>query len=99
MNKQMDVILFFFFKDFIYSFLEGKEGRNRGRETSMCERNRLVASCTPPAGDLAHNPGMCLAGNRTSDPSDHKLALNPLSHTSQGRWTSFFTWARDVLFS
>ena len=31
---------FFFFKDFIYLFLEkGKGGRKRGRETLMCERN------------------------------------------------------------
>ena len=43
-----------FFQDFIYLFLERVEGRERGRETSIC-------GClyTPPAGDVAHNPGMC----------------------------------------
>ena len=37
MFKEPDNI---FFKDFIYLFLErGKDGGERGRETSMCERN------------------------------------------------------------
>ena len=30
----------------------GKGGRKRGREC-------VVASCAPPTGDLARNPGMC----------------------------------------
>ena len=30
------IVLFFLFKDFIYLFLEGKGGRNIGKETSMC---------------------------------------------------------------
>ena len=38
----------YFFKDFIYSFLEREGGRKRGRERSMCERHQLVASSTPP---------------------------------------------------
>ena len=36
-----------FLKDFIYSFLERGKRRQRGRETSVCER------------DLAHNPVTC----------------------------------------
>ena len=49
-----------FFKHFIYLHLEeGKGGRKRWREPSVWER--LVASRTPPDGDLAHNPGMCPA--------------------------------------
>ena len=43
---------FFFKKDFIYLFLERRE-RKEG-ETHQ----RVVASHTPPAGDLACNPGM-----------------------------------------
>ena len=44
------------FKDFIYLFLErGREGEREG-EKHHC----MVASCTPPAGDLARNPGMYL---------------------------------------
>ena len=41
---------FFLFKRF-YLFLE------RGREGE--KHQRVVASCVPPTGDLAHNPGMC----------------------------------------
>ena len=40
------------FNDFIYLLLERGEG---GRER---KRNRSVASRTPPAGDLAHNPAV-----------------------------------------
>ena len=48
--------VYFFWKDFIYLFLERGEGRKkeRGRETSVCG----YLSC-PPTGDLAHNAGMC----------------------------------------
>ena len=42
----------------LFTFLERVKGRERERETLMCERY-IVASRTPPTGDLAHNPGMC----------------------------------------
>ena len=37
----------------MHLFLEKKEGRKRGKH--QC----VVASCVPPTGDLACNPGMC----------------------------------------
>ena len=45
-----------FFFNFIYLLL-----RERGRkgEKHQCMRDTLIASCTPPAGDQACNPGMC----------------------------------------
>ena len=44
-----------FLRDFIYLFLErGREGE-REEEEHQC----VVASCMPPTGDLAHNPGTC----------------------------------------
>ena len=49
---------------FIYFYREGKGGRKRGRETSMFLLHDvslamfLVASCMPPTGALACNPGM-----------------------------------------
>ena len=47
--------LFFFFKDFIYLFLErGREGERAG-EKHQC----AIASHKPLTGDLAQNPGMC----------------------------------------
>ena len=48
-------IIFIFLKDFIYFYRErGRKGEREG-EKYHC----VVASCTPPTGDLAHNPGMC----------------------------------------
>ncbi|KAF6104488.1 hypothetical protein HJG60_011403 [Phyllostomus discolor] len=40
---------------------EGKGWRQRRREPNIIvgEKHQLAASCTPPTGDLAHNPGMC----------------------------------------
>ena len=46
---------FFFFKDFIYLFLERGEGREKEGEKHQC----VVASHAPPTRDLARNPGMC----------------------------------------
>ena len=46
---------FIFLKDFIYSFLEGKGGRKRGKETSMCG----CLLCTPywgPGPQPTHVP-------------------------------------------
>ena len=44
----------------------------------------MVASHMSPAGDLAHNPGMCSDWESNQDPLVHRPALNPLSHTSLG---------------
>ena len=66
-----------FFKYFIYLFIfrgGGREGKKH-----QC----VVASCVPPTGDLACNPGMCLTGNQTGEPLVHRQALNPPSHTSR----------------
>ena len=43
------------FKDFIYLLLERVRDGEREGEKHQC----VVASCAPPAGDLAVNPGMC----------------------------------------
>ena len=44
-----------FLKDFIYLFLDRREGRKKEREKHQC----MFASCVPPTRDLAVNPGMC----------------------------------------
>ena len=70
---------FFFFKIlFLYFYREQKARRQRGRETSMCER--LVASLRQPR---PATQACALTGNRTGDLSVHRSAVNPLSHTSQ----------------
>ena len=45
---------FFYFKHFIYFKREEKGKKKRGRE-----HQSMVASHTPPTGDLACNPGTC----------------------------------------
>ena len=67
-----------------------KEGDREG-EKHQC----VVASCIPPTGDLAHNPGMCPDWKQNQDPLVRRPVLNPWSHTSQGFLTPFMTfWKR-----
>ena len=46
---------------FIYLFIFRERGREGDRETNtdVWEKHWSVASCMPPTGDLACNPGMC----------------------------------------
>ena len=73
LNTQKWYVLGFFFKIFIYLFLQrGREG-GRGRETSMC-------------GCLWSLLGTCaLIGNRTCNPLVLSPVFNPLNHTSKGK--------------
>ena len=64
----------YFLKDFIYLLLE------RGRETSMCG----LLLVHPLLGTWPATQARALSGNRTSDLSVSRLALNSLSHTTQG---------------
>ena len=57
-------------------------------ERERVKHQCVVASCTPPTGDLIPPTQACvLTGNRTRDPLDplspRGPGLNPLSHTSQ----------------
>ena len=58
---------------YLLFFREGKGGRRRGREISMCGCLLSI-----PRQEPGHNR------NRPSDSLVHRLALSPLSHTSQG---------------
>ena len=76
-----------FFKKRFYLFLErGKEG---DREGEMERKINVQEICWlplahPPLGTWPATQACALTGNRTSDLSVCRLALNPLSHTSQG---------------
>ena len=52
---------FVFFNDFIYSFLERGEGREKEEEknTDVREKHLLIASRTSPARDLGRHAGTC----------------------------------------
>ena len=71
----------FFLRFYLFIFRQrGKEGEREG-EKHQC----VVASCVPPTGDLAHNPGMCpdwelnwrlfglLAGTQSTEPHQSGL--------------------------
>ena len=74
---------------FIFREREGKEGRKRRRETTMCENINCFAYHRPTHGHLAHHPGMCLMGMWTSGLLVHRLGLNPLSHSGGARYFYF----------
>nr|KAF6349168.1 hypothetical protein mMyoMyo1_011724 [Myotis myotis] len=76
---------------FIYFLQRGRE-RDRDLETSMREKHRSAASCTPPTGDVPATKVHALDQNRTQDPSVRRPMLYPLSHTSQGCLRTF-AWA------
>ena len=79
------MILIVLKKDFIYLLLERGGGRERGRETSMCERYIDQLPLTFPQLETWPATQACaLTGNQTSDLSVCRPVLNPLSHTSQG---------------
>ena len=61
LNTSIYILIIIFFKNVIHSFLERGEEREKERERNIhvLEKHWLVASSMPPAGDLAHNPGMC----------------------------------------
>ena len=73
----------FFKRFYLFIFREGKGGRKRRRETSMCGYPSHALT-----GDLPASRACALSGNRTGDLFIRRPALNPLSHTSQG--ISFF---------
>ena len=74
-NQQKVFLNFLFFKRF-YFFIFTEKGREREREGE--KHQCVVASCTPHAGDLAHNPGMC---------PDWELNLRPFGSQSGAQST------------
>ena len=65
---------------FIYLFLERGEGREKEREINI---NVWLPLPCPQPGTWPATQACTLTGNRTSDPFVHRLAFNPLSHSSQ----------------
>ena len=70
----------FFKKDFINSFPDGGEGREKERERNIGVW--LPPTYLPPGARLV-TQACAPTGNQTGGPLVHRLALNPLRHTSQ----------------
>ena len=85
---------FFFFKDFIYLFLERRRQGEREGKKHQC----VVASCTPPTGDLACNTGLCLdwesnqlpfgsqAGAQSTEPHQPELSSSYFKVRAGEHW-------------
>ena len=80
MIQNLDFIIFYFFKFYLFIFREsGKEGEREG------EKHQLwLPVMSPLLGTWPTTQAYDLTGNGTSDPLVRRLALSPLSHTSQG---------------
>ncbi|ELK33584.1 hypothetical protein MDA_GLEAN10018639 [Myotis davidii] len=71
--------------------------KERKGDRNFDEKHQLAASCTPPTGDGACNPGMCPDWNGTSDLLVHRLMLNQLSHTGWASLTNIRPPASHLL--
>ena len=82
----MGVLIYhWFFKKILFIYFQrGREGEKEG-EKPQC----VVASHAAPTGGPALNPGMCPDQESNRNRLVRSLALNPLSHTSQGLIYSF----------
>ena len=86
-NKNVNlfkIVVDSFFKDFVYLLLERGEGKEKERERNVSVWLPLMR---PLLGNWPATQACALTGNRTGNTLVLRLALNPLSHTSQGcRW-------------
>ena len=70
---------------FSYLFLERREQKEKKREKHPC----VVASCTPPTGDLARNPGKCLDGESNQQPFSPQAGVQPTEPHRPGHFCLF----------
>ena len=77
------MILFLFFKDFIYLFLERGEGKEK-------EREKNINVCLPPTGDLTCNPGICPDWESKRQPFGSQASTQSTDPHQPG-WVSVFS--------
>ena len=78
-------LIYLIFLRALFIFREGKGGRKRGRETSMCERNMNRLPLTRPQPGIWLTTQACaLTGNQTGNLWVFGSMPYPLSSTSQG---------------
>ena len=81
------LLAFFFFKDFIYVFLD--RGAGREVESEGKKHQCVVASYVPFTGDLAHNPGICPDWELNQQPFDLQAHAQSTEPHQQGKRISF----------
>ena len=77
--------MLYFFKYFIYLFLDRVEGKEREGEKHQC----VVASHAPPTGPLARNPGMCPDWEPNWQPFDLQAASQSTEPHQPGLFSHF----------
>ena len=89
--------LFYFFKCFIYLFLERGKRKEKEMQRSVNAQqiHRSVASFIPPAGDPAHNTGMFHDWESSQQPFGLQARTQSMSHTSPGN-TSYFSLCLNI---
>ena len=90
---QITTWIFNLFKIFYLFIFRGRGGSERGRDTSMCERNIDQLPLSPPLtpGTWPTTQLCALTGNQTCNLSVCRTVFNPLSHTGQGFSILMFT--------
>ena len=86
-----------FFKD-LFIFRERYREGERKRDLNVQEIHRSVASCTPPSGDLACNPGMCPDWESNQWPYGSQADTQFTEQHQPGQSTKF-SWPENVLFN
>ena len=82
-NFHFIILLFYWILFLKILFIFSGEGREKQRDRNI---NVWLPLACPILGTWLATQAGTLTGNRTRDTSFHWLALNPLSHTSQGYW-------------
>ena len=75
-----------FLRFYLCTFREGREGEERDRNMNV-----LLPLVHPRLGAWPAPQACALTGNWTSNPLVCRPALNPLSHTSQGKTSAFLS--------
>ena len=82
----MFFIIFYFFKDFIYLFVERGKGREKERERNI---NVWLPLAHPPLGTWPTAQACALDWESNRRPFNSQASTQPLSHTSQGYYYVF----------
>ena len=90
------LILRFLKRFHLFIFRERGEGRETERERNIIVWLPLMCLLL---GAWPATQACALTGNQTSGPFVRRLALNPVSHTSQDLFWDFFCWPEELDFS
>ena len=83
-REMVEAPFFLFFFQILFLFVFRERGGEKERQRNI---NVWLPLSRPLLGTWPTTQGCALTGNQTSDPLVHRMALNPLSHTSSVSYT------------